>query len=143
MLYTKNIEKTESYGAVVCGGGFAGFAAAYSAAREGAKVLLIEKGSCLGGVGTAGLVNDILGQRIMIDGKLTSSVAGIYCELERRLLEGGHAVDSTKLDHSLHPHGWLPFLATGLIYDNEYMKNLLEAMLCEVGVLNTPVITEI
>jgi len=134
LLYTKNIEKTESYDVVVCGGGFTGFAAAYSAAREGARVLLVEKGSCLGGVGTAGLVNDILGQRIKIDGKLTNSVAGVYCELERRLLDSGHAVDSNKVDHSLHPHGWLPGLATGLIYDNEYMKNLLETMLREVGV---------
>lgn len=133
MLYTKEIPVSGKYDVIVCGGGYTGFAAAYSAAREGLSVLLIEKGSCLGGVGTAGLVNDILGQRHHENGKLKNTVKGIYCELERRLLESGHAVDSSTLDPALHPHGWKPFLATGLIYDNEYMKNLLETMLREVG----------
>jgi ribulose 1,5-bisphosphate synthetase/thiazole synthase len=41
---------------LVCGGGFAGVAAAISAARNGAKVLLLEKGGYLGGLCTAGLV---------------------------------------------------------------------------------------
>ena len=41
---------------VVCGGGTAGIAAAVCAARQGAKVRLIEAGTCLGGLGTAGLV---------------------------------------------------------------------------------------
>lgn len=133
MLYAKEIPTTSHYDVVVCGGGYTGFAAAYAAARERLSVLIIEKGSCLGGVGTAGLVNDILGQRRYENGKLENSVKGIYCELERRLLQSGHAVDSNTLDPSLHAHGWLPFLATGLIYDNEYMKNLLETMLREVG----------
>lgn len=41
---------------LVCGGGFAGVAAAVSAARNGAKVLLLEKDAFLGGLCTAGLV---------------------------------------------------------------------------------------
>jgi len=41
---------------LVCGGGFAGVAAAVSAARNGAKVLLLEKDGYLGGLCTAGLV---------------------------------------------------------------------------------------
>ena len=41
---------------LVCGGGFAGVAAAISAARNGAKVLLLEKDGYLGGLCTAGLV---------------------------------------------------------------------------------------
>src|SRR4030042_2368556 len=40
----------------VGGGGFAGVAAAISAARNGAKVLLLEKDGYLGGLCTAGLV---------------------------------------------------------------------------------------
>lgn len=40
----------------VCGGGFAGVAAAVAAARAGAKVILLEKSFMLGGLGTAGLV---------------------------------------------------------------------------------------
>jgi ribulose 1,5-bisphosphate synthetase/thiazole synthase len=41
---------------LVCGGGFAGFAAAMSAARMGAKTLLLEKYGFLGGCVTAALV---------------------------------------------------------------------------------------
>jgi hypothetical protein len=41
---------------LVCGGGFAGVAAAVGAARNGAKVLLLEKDGYLGGLCTAGLV---------------------------------------------------------------------------------------
>lgn len=44
------------YDIVVCGGGSAGTAAAISAAREGAKVLLIERSGTLGGTLTAGAV---------------------------------------------------------------------------------------
>lgn len=42
---------------VVCGGGSSGIAAAYSAARNGAKVILLERWPSLGGMGTNALVN--------------------------------------------------------------------------------------
>jgi len=41
---------------LVAGGGPAGFAAALSAARNGAKTVLLEKNQCLGGIWTAGLM---------------------------------------------------------------------------------------
>ena len=37
------------YNLVVAGGGLSGVAAAVSAAREGLKILLVEKSGCLGG----------------------------------------------------------------------------------------------
>lgn len=43
---------------VVAGGGTAGCAAAIAAARRGHRVLLVEEGNCLGGVSTAGGVNE-------------------------------------------------------------------------------------
>ncbi len=41
---------------LVVGGGFAGIAAALSAAREGKRVMLVERSFILGGLGTSGLV---------------------------------------------------------------------------------------
>lgn len=48
------------YDVVVCGGGAAGPAAAVAAAREGAKTLLVERDSHLGGTTVTSLVNVIL-----------------------------------------------------------------------------------
>jgi len=42
---------------LVCGGGVSGVTAAVSAARHGAKVILLERWPCVGGMATAALVN--------------------------------------------------------------------------------------
>ena len=133
MLYQKQLREGGSYDLVVCGGGFSGFAAAYAAAREGVRVLLIEREGALGGVGTSGLVNHILGVRSFEDDVLKQCVGGVFAEIERRLLATGDAVDVRKVDPNLNPHGWKKALATGLIFGNERMQLLLEQMLGEVG----------
>ncbi|MBR5383628.1 MAG: FAD-dependent oxidoreductase [Clostridia bacterium] len=55
----KNVPIIGSYDVVVCGGGPAGFIAAITAAREGAKTALIERFGFLGGMATAGYVSPI------------------------------------------------------------------------------------
>ena len=45
------------YDVIVCGGGVAGVAAAVSASKNGASVLLLEKSNILGGLATLGLIN--------------------------------------------------------------------------------------
>lgn len=136
MLYTKKIETVYCYDTVVCGGGFSGFAAAYAAAREGLKVVLVERGNCLGGVGTQGLVNQILGVRLVNkqDYSYTTCVGDVFAQLEKRILAAGGGVDVDSYDRSFHPHGWKPSLSVGLVFDGEQMKYLLEQMLREVGV---------
>ena len=135
MRYSTDLKYAGRYDAVVCGGGFSGFAAAYAAAREGASVLLIERNACLGGVGTSALVNHILGVRRQIgEGRFAVCVRGLFAELERRLLARGAAVDVKSINPTLNPHGWKPSLSAGLIFDGEEMKLLLEEMLSEVGV---------
>ncbi len=42
---------------IVCGGGTSGAVAAIAAAREGAKTLVVESSTCLGGIGTGGTIH--------------------------------------------------------------------------------------
>jgi hypothetical protein len=91
---------------IVCGGGPAGFAAALSSARSGAKTTLIELHGCLGGVWTASLLSNI----IDAGGK-----RGIMRELIERLNASDAQYTATK-------------------YDAELMKWTLEEMCREAGV---------
>ena len=61
-MYNFSCALDESYAAqvTVVGGGPAGICAAIAAARSGAKTLLIESGSCLGGMATLGQVNPFM-----------------------------------------------------------------------------------
>lgn len=53
VIETKIIDSCD---VLVCGGGFGGISAALAAARQGKRVILLEKSYMLGGLGTAGLV---------------------------------------------------------------------------------------
>lgn len=134
MRYSKRIEIREKYDVVVCGGGFSGFAAAYSAARENLSVVLIEKNGALGGVGTNGLVNHLLGERCYENGEVKTCVGGLFSQIESELIKMDGATDVKDIDLELPPQGWLASLGIGLVFDNEKMKLLLEKMLVQVGV---------
>ncbi|MFN2352801.1 MAG: FAD-dependent oxidoreductase [Kiritimatiellia bacterium] len=56
MTYNRKLVVRYRPDILVVGGGPAGIAAALAAAAQGASVRLIEAHSCLGGMGTAGLV---------------------------------------------------------------------------------------
>ena len=57
----------ELFDLAVIGGGSAGLAAAVTAARTGARVLLIERHGFLGGMGTASLVHTFCGLYLLRD----------------------------------------------------------------------------
>lgn len=80
----------------VCGGGVAGIAAALSAARAGADVILLEKCFMLGGLATAGLVTIYLP---ICDGMGRQTCFGLAEELLRLSIEHG-AEDK-------YPSAWL------------------------------------
>jgi hypothetical protein len=79
---TRDIPVEDDYDLVVSGGGPAGAAAAISAARLGAKVLLVEATGCMGGMGTSGLVvafdpmSD--GERPLVGGFMNEVVTTLY-----------------------------------------------------------------
>ena len=70
---------------VVFGGGPAGLAASASAARHGAKVLLVERYGFLGGMGTAGGVTNFAGLYGRKNGEMRQVVYGVVDELLARI----------------------------------------------------------
>ncbi len=78
---------TDNCDVLVCGGGFAGISAALAAARQGSKVILLEKEYLLGGLGTAGLITIYLP---ICDGYGKQVSFGIAEELLRLSVSMGH-----------------------------------------------------
>ena len=87
---TISARQVEEYDVVVCGGGPAGVAAAVSAARAQARVLLVEQTGCLGGAGTNGLVGVWLGS--FTRDHQQKIIAGIFQEIVDLLVAEGAAI---------------------------------------------------
>ena len=108
---------------IVCGGGPAGVGAALAAARNGARTLLIERGICLGGMATAGLMNR-LGP---YHDQKRPVVAGIPGEVLASLVAVGAAHPSMPCSRQDPERYWVPF-------DPETLKVVLDEMMQEAGV---------
>lgn len=137
LLYSKEISEKENYELIVCGGGMSGISCAIAAAERGLKTALIEKNGCLGGNGTAGGVNHLLGGRARINDNLKClhNVSGIFDRLTDALIKDGYAIDPDNIDRYKNPHGWcLNHLSEGVPFDGEMMKLYLERMCAESGV---------
>ncbi len=105
---------------LVAGGGLGGVAAAIAAARGGARTLLIERNSYLGGVATAGMCCSILNCYYTSEHKL--GTFGIPVEIADRL-----AASEGNAEKWHHHKGHI-------IYDIEWAKLTLETMVREAGV---------
>jgi hypothetical protein len=70
---------------VVIGGGPAGLAASVSAARHGARILLVERYGFLGGMGTAGGVTNFAGLYGRKNGEMQQVVHGVVDDLLERI----------------------------------------------------------
>ncbi len=89
-----------TYDVVVAGGGTAGMVAAIAAARSGSKTLLVERGNCLGGTSTAGLI-------VQFGGGGYPFMTGIMKELLDELIARGDAVDlgQSNVNYPYDPDG--------------------------------------
>ncbi|MCF7854298.1 MAG: FAD-dependent oxidoreductase [Candidatus Pacebacteria bacterium] len=104
---------------LVCGGGPTGIAAAVSAARHGADVVLIERWPCVGGMGTAALVN---GWHRSDRRKVV--IYGLVEEAAERARQGGWIEQVANFPEAFETH-W---------FDPEGMKVVYQDMLDEAGV---------
>ena len=108
---------------VVLGGGPAGIAAAASAARCGARTLLVERYGFLGGMGTAAGVTNFCGLHANVHGEIVQVVHGVADELLARM---------RALDGLNEPH-----LVFGRIhaqaYDTAAFKCAADALLLDAG----------
>ncbi|MEO7114424.1 MAG: FAD-dependent oxidoreductase [Caldimonas sp.] len=111
------------YDVVVLGGGPAGIAAATSAARHGAKTLLVERYGFLGGMGTAAGVTNFCGLHANVHGTIRRVVRGVADELLDRM----RALDGLNEPHLIF--GKIKAQA----YDTSAFKCAADAMLLGAG----------
>ncbi len=103
------IEKFEVYTDVlVLGSGPSGFAAAYTAAKNGAKVILVEQNGDIGGISTSGLMSHWTG----------SCASPLYYDILKRSAENNEGDFKNKITNLIDP---------------EKLKTLYLEMLIEVG----------
>lgn len=129
---------------LVVGGGTAGVAAAIAAARAGARTVVVEAGSCLGGTMTAGLIDGAL-SFTRFSRRAGREVKGILAELIARMRDVGGMGRRVHGRHNLDfAGGEFPeaILQQTQRHDPELMKIVLVQMLEEAGVsilLRSPV----
>lgn len=113
----RELAVVEEVDVLVVGGGPTGVGAAISAARLGAKTLIVEQFNCLGGVATSGGHNhfSLFTSWDQFDERI---VGGVAEEMRQRMLESGYAT---------YRSGCIDF-------DLEGMKLLYDQMTAEAGV---------
>lgn len=132
MDYTRSIPEMETE-VLVIGGGPAGLCAAISAARAGAKTLLIEKAAFCGGMATAGLVAPFM--TCYDSGGSTQLIKGLFEEIVERLVEINGAIHHSKVNAST---AFTSYITVGHIhvtpFSAEALKLLADQMLTQSSV---------
>jgi 2-polyprenyl-6-methoxyphenol hydroxylase-like FAD-dependent oxidoreductase len=119
MIYHREVPVRHEVDVFVAGGGPAGLAAAWAAARQGAKVFLVEATGCLGGMGTAGGLPMFC---FFTDG-INFVSAGFGSAVYDRLWQDGAIAPGMRRDH---PHG-------AVLFNGEILKRVYDRMAEEAG----------
>ena len=91
----------KKYDVAVIGGGFSGVAAALAATRTGAKVIIVEKGNCLGGAAVNCLVNPFMAYWTEVNKERVNLSAGIFNEIHKRMEKRNAMNNETFLEEEL------------------------------------------
>ena len=118
---SREVPVLEEVDVLVAGGGVSGCAAAASAARSGAKTLMVERNGFLGGVATASMMANIGNRFLTSYGE--RAIRGFAGELVDRLVQRGAASP-----------GWENRNVPGCTIDPEKLKVVLIEILRESGV---------
>ena len=122
--FTRNIRHETGFDLVIAGGGPGGCGAAISAARQGARVLLVEASGCLGGMGSSGLV---AAWSHMSNGK-HSVIGGLMLELVETMYDRGFIAPT------YDERFWTTIHNRGLGFNAEGYKLLLDELCRTSGV---------
>lgn len=111
------------FNTAVIGGGFAGLAAAIASAKCGVKTVLIEKGNCMGGAASNGLVQPFMKYFTVIDGKQVKLSRGIFEEITTEFLKMYKELDGVDTNSSIVYR-----------FNEEYLKVIFNRMAQKYGV---------
>ncbi|MBR7165528.1 MAG: FAD-dependent oxidoreductase [Clostridia bacterium] len=132
MIYRKELS-VENADVVVLGGGPAGLCAAIASARQGVDTMLIEQGSCCGGMATAGLVAPFM--TCYDSGGNTMLIRGLFEEIVERLIAVGGALHPSGIETS---SAFTSYITAGHVhvtpFKAEALKLVADRMLKEAGV---------
>lgn len=133
MNYSCEFKKIYQTDVLVVGGGPAGFGAAVAAARNGARTMLIEQTSVLGGMATVGLVGPFM---TCFDNDVTKQVVmGVFDELCRRTEAKGGAIHPSKVRGMCsHNSYYLGSHECVTPYQSEILALVMDEMVTEAGV---------
>lgn len=131
--YVGQIQSVTQADVIVCGGGCAGVAAAIASSRNGAKTVLLEKTSVVGGTATNGLVGPFM---TCFDPKGEKQlIKGIFDEMILRMERRGGAIHPSKTGQVSSYGCYIKLRHNNLTpFHPETLKLVMMEMLLEAGV---------
>jgi len=127
----------EPFDVLVAGGGSAGWAAAITAARAGARTALVERQGCLGGMGTSALVHTLCGLYLIREApEAVFANPGFASEIAERLIAAGGArgpVRMGRMDVLPHDPVALAHLGDAMLRETPGLRVLLHSEMTGVS----------